>query len=103
MPTKDPLVGLTPMDPIGKVVKWANDFGPRSDPSIPILQDIVTVSQDGAWREEIEIELRDLVLRLFLCAKDPNLSLSHYNSTLVLLLPNHDLNSYVNPEPQLRV
>ena len=34
-----------------------------------------------------------------------SLSLSHYISTLVLLLPNRDLNlnSWVNPEPQLNV
>ena len=36
-------------------------------------------------------------------AKDPSLSLSHYFSTFVLLLPNPDLNSCVNPEPQLKV
>ena len=34
---------------------------------------------------------------------DPSLSLSHYISTLVLLLPNRDLNSCANPEPQLKV
>ena len=31
-----------------------------NDQKSPGLQDIVTVSHDGAWREEIEIELRDL-------------------------------------------
>ena len=36
-------------------------------------------------------------------ARDPSLRLSHYISTLMLFLPNHDLNSCVNPEPQLKV
>ena len=43
------------------------------------------------------------VLSMSLCAKDPILSLTHYISILVLLLPNRDLNSRVNPEPQLKV
>ena len=35
---------------------------------------------------------------------DPSLSLSHYISTIMLFLPNRrDLNSCVNPEPQLKV
>ena len=36
-------------------------------------------------------------------AKDPSLSLSHYISSIVLLIPNQDLNFCVKPEPQLKV
>ena len=54
--TEDPLVGLISMDPIDKVIACANDSGPRTDPSIPSLQDIVAVSYDGACCEEIEID-----------------------------------------------
>ena len=32
--------------------------GQHTNASIPNLQDIVTVSHDGAWHEDIEIELR---------------------------------------------
>ena len=35
--------------------------------------------------------------------RDPSLSMSHYNSTIVILLPNRDVNSWANPEPQLKV
>ena len=50
------------MDPIEKVVAW--ESSPKSSPQqsvpgIPKLQNIVTVSHDGAWREKIDIELRD--------------------------------------------
>ena len=39
----------------------------------------------------------------FLHVRNPSLSLSHYISTLVLLLLNRDSNSFANPEPQLKV
>ena len=44
------------LNPINKVVAWANDTNQRTNPSTPSLQDIVPVSHDGAWREEIEID-----------------------------------------------
>ena len=50
-------------------------------------------------RTRMEWDLGTLCLR----ANDPSLSLSHYISTLVLFLPSCDLNSCVNPEPQLKV
>ena len=48
--------------PFGKFVAWASvpGPGPQTEPLVSSLQDIATVSHDGAWQEEIEIELRDL-------------------------------------------
>ena len=45
-----------------------------------------------------------IIYQFHLRENAPSSSLSHYISTLVWLLPNHcDLNSYVDPEPQLKV
>ena len=43
------------------------------------------------------------IVYFYLRVRDPSLNLSHYISTLVILLPDRDLNSCANPEPQLKV
>ena len=53
----------------------------------------------GTWT----IIITDLHSDDNLRVKDPSLSLSHYISTLALLLSDHDLNFYVCPEPQLKL
>ena len=57
-----PILGLSAiaMNSIEKVVAWAGPPSSSNVTSSSALQDIVTVSNDGAWREEIEIELRDV-------------------------------------------
>ena len=50
-----------------------------------------------------ELIHKKIAIEYILRAKDPSLSLIHYISTLALLLPDHDLNSCVNPEPQLKL
>ena len=54
----DPLGNLTSKSIKDKVLTW----GSKSNPIVEKndnYQDIVMVTLDGAWREEIEIELRD--------------------------------------------
>ena len=56
---KDPVVVEKLMDPIEKVKAWTG-IPDEHRSQLSKLREIVTVNHVGAWREEMEVELRNL-------------------------------------------
>ena len=53
--------GPSTVNPIEKVKAWTKDNAVQPEGGVvagKLLQDIVMVNNDGAWREELEVELR---------------------------------------------
>ena len=70
---KDPVVVKKLMDPIEKVKAWKG-IPDEHRSQLSKLRKIITVNHDGAWREEIEVELRNLfILKVFFLGFKENL------------------------------